>query len=168
MEVREATVEDAGAMGVVHVNAWQAAYRGLMPDDHLDGLVPADRAAMWRRTITEDDSTRLVLVGVDDDGVVRAFSAAGPALDGSDWGRVYVINVDPVAWGTGLASALFERAVRHLRTRRHPAAELWVADGNARARRFYEKHGWRPDGRTVTEDVFGATVTEARYVRNPL
>lgn len=25
---------------------------------------------------------------------------------------------------------------------------LWVLEANARARRFYERHGWRPDGRS--------------------
>ena len=42
--VRVATIEDAHAVGRVHVRAWQAAYRGgLMPDSYLDAL--AARAA---------------------------------------------------------------------------------------------------------------------------
>jgi hypothetical protein len=32
--VRPATLPDAPAMGRVHVQAWQAAYRGHMPDDY--------------------------------------------------------------------------------------------------------------------------------------
>ncbi|HET7738600.1 MAG TPA: hypothetical protein VFK32_08510, partial [Tepidiformaceae bacterium] len=31
-------------------------------------------------------------------------------------------------------------------------ATLWVLDGNTRARRFYEKSGWRSDGATQTVD----------------
>jgi hypothetical protein len=39
--VRPTTVDDADAMGQAHVLAWQAAYVGLMPQDHLDRLTPA-------------------------------------------------------------------------------------------------------------------------------
>ena len=40
---------------------------------------------------------------------------------------------------------------------------LWVLRDNARARRFYEGHGWRADG---TERVAGGVV-EVRYRRAP-
>ncbi len=33
------------------------------------------------------------------------------------------------------------------------AAYLWVLDGNARAIRFYERHGFAFDGTTKREDV---------------
>jgi len=33
--VRDARAEDAAAIAEVHVRAWQAAYRGLMPEDFL-------------------------------------------------------------------------------------------------------------------------------------
>ncbi|HEX6254240.1 MAG TPA: hypothetical protein VFZ70_00375 [Euzebyales bacterium] len=38
MHVRTAGPSDAAAMGALVVRAWQAAYRGLMPDDYVDGL----------------------------------------------------------------------------------------------------------------------------------
>ena len=43
--VRHARAGDAPDLGLVHVRAWQAAYRGQMPDDYLDGLRPEERAA---------------------------------------------------------------------------------------------------------------------------
>jgi hypothetical protein len=45
ISVRPATLADADGIGLVHVGSWQAAYRGKMPQDHLDGLDPARRAA---------------------------------------------------------------------------------------------------------------------------
>jgi len=36
--IRLASVDDADAVSEVHVRAWQSAYRGVMPDDYLDGL----------------------------------------------------------------------------------------------------------------------------------
>ena len=45
LTVRRATPEDAAGVAGVHVRSWQVAYRGLLPDDYLDGLRPEDRMA---------------------------------------------------------------------------------------------------------------------------
>ena len=47
--VRPTTVAVAPAMGQLVVRAWQAAYRGQIPDDHLNGLRAEERAASWDR-----------------------------------------------------------------------------------------------------------------------
>ena len=49
--IRPMTMADTSTVGEVHVRAWQAAYRGVMPDEYLNGLRPEDRAEMWRRGI---------------------------------------------------------------------------------------------------------------------
>ncbi len=46
--VRRAAPVDAAAIALVHVRAWQAAYRGLMPDDVLERLSVDERALRWR------------------------------------------------------------------------------------------------------------------------
>jgi hypothetical protein len=35
--MREAQPQDAAEVARVHVRSWQVAYRGLFPDDYLDG-----------------------------------------------------------------------------------------------------------------------------------
>ena len=42
-EIRRARPEDAEAVARVHVAGWRHAYRGLLPDDYLDGLDWRDR-----------------------------------------------------------------------------------------------------------------------------
>ena len=58
------------------------------------------------------------------------------------------LYVRPEAWGTGVAGELHDRAVAALRAAGVPRARLWVLEGNTRARRFYERRGWREDGTT--------------------
>jgi RimJ/RimL family protein N-acetyltransferase len=50
--------------------------------------------------------------------------------------------VDPPYWGRGLGTLLLERAVAEMRNRGYRRAQLYTAVGNARSRRFYERHGW--------------------------
>lgn len=51
MWVRVAREADAEALARVHVDSWRAAYQGLMPQEYLDGLDPAERAAQWRQAL---------------------------------------------------------------------------------------------------------------------
>jgi RimJ/RimL family protein N-acetyltransferase len=52
----------------------------------------------------------------------------------------------PEYWGTGVAAELHDAALAHMPD--CPEIRLWVLEGNDRARRFYEKHGWRLNGET--------------------
>jgi GNAT superfamily N-acetyltransferase len=56
------------------------------------------------------------------------------------------LYVVPQEWGSGIAVELHDAAVAAA----HGCTELrlWVLEHNARARRFYESHGWRPSGDT--------------------
>ncbi|KRF23226.1 MULTISPECIES: hypothetical protein [unclassified Phycicoccus] len=54
---------------------------------------------------------------------------------------------------------------RNQRTHRFPwlEATLWVLDGNQRARRFYEHHGWRSDGAAKVDWCGDVRLDEVRY-----
>jgi RimJ/RimL family protein N-acetyltransferase len=43
------------------------------------------------------------------------------------------------------------------------AALLWVLEDNPRARRFYERAGWAPDGVRKAEERLGVRAAEVRY-----
>ena len=42
---------------------------------------------------------------------------------------------------------------------------LWVLADNERARRFYKRHGFEPDGVEKIEEIGGKPLTEVRYRR---
>jgi GNAT superfamily N-acetyltransferase len=73
-----------------------------------------------------DGSEVVGFVTVRDDEVEEVFVAAG-------------------ARGNGTADALLRHAEQVIAAR-HEVAWLAVVDGNARARRFYERNGWRDVG----------------------
>jgi ribosomal protein S18 acetylase RimI-like enzyme len=170
VEVRPLAPDDAPAVGRLHVRAWQAAYRGIMPDDFLDGLRADDREAMWRRIASEPPARSFLFV-VERDAEVVGFASVGPAnppTDGDGIGELYAINVDPDAWGSGAGAALLVEATDGLRRLGFEAAVLWVLPANQRARRFYERNGWSATGEEKIETLrAGVTVRELLY-RRPL
>jgi GNAT superfamily N-acetyltransferase len=169
--VRPATLADADGLGLVHVRSWQSAYRGTMPQDHLDGLDPAGRAELWRRIMKETDPSRggvLVALAADRDGIT-GFASFGPSRDADTdplvTGEVFAIYADPAAWGTGTGRALMTSALADLARLGYADAILWVLDANERARRFYVLAGWKEDGAIKTDGSRGFDITEVRYRR---
>ena len=71
----------------------------------------------------------------------------------------------PRSWGAGHGSALHEAAMDHLAKEGFGEAVLWVLEGNERARRFYERRGWRADG--ARGDFWGATRVRLRRPPRP-
>ena len=47
LRMREAQPQDAAEVAGVHIRSWQLAYRGMFPDDYLDGLRAEDRMAHY-------------------------------------------------------------------------------------------------------------------------
>jgi GNAT superfamily N-acetyltransferase len=162
--VRPARVADAPAMGRLVVRAWQAAYRGQMPDEYLDGLRAEDRAAYWDGVLRREGRRGVVLVA-ERDGEVIGFAAAGPSPDPEGAGELYAINLDPAHWGTGAGRALLEAAQAELDRMGFAESVLWVLPGNARARRFYALAGWAADGTERASEAFGVSFAEVRYRR---
>ncbi|MDQ1627654.1 MAG: hypothetical protein QOI54_1398 [Actinomycetota bacterium] len=165
--IRAATVEDATGIAEAHVASWQTAYHGLLPQDLLDGLSVERRTAQWQRDIGNGNFG--VHVATDPAGRVGGFIATGHSRDddaNENVGELIAIYLLPQLWSLGIGRRLHAAGITGLATR-FAQATLWVLDGNARSRAFYERQGWQPDG-TVKRDTIGhAQVVEVRY-RRPL
>jgi GNAT superfamily N-acetyltransferase len=93
---------------------------------------------------------------------IVGFVAAGPSRTEDGLGELYAIYVLPEAWGSGAAAALMSAFRDWLAGEGYMAAMLWVLADNPRARRFYEREGWRVDGERV-DTIRGVEVEEALY-----
>ena len=168
LSIRAAEVRDADAIGVVHVRAWQQAYRGVMPDEYLDELSADDRGKMWTEHLTRTELPPLLVAELDREVVGFAVFGAersGPEERGA--GELFAINLDPLHWGKGIGRALLREATAALSGLGFAEAILWVVPENVRARSLYEAEGWTEDGGLARDEVLGVTVNEVRY-RRPL
>ncbi len=173
--IRLATLDDVEALAVLHVRAWQSAYRGLLPDDLLDGISLEEWTRRRRRGMEQPASplTR-TWVRVGARGLI-GFSIAGPCRDADlpvgVTGEVYAMYLEPSAVGLGHGRALMEHSLRVLEEQGFREVALWVLEQNARARRFYELAGFRLDPaappRTVTIQGRALEAPEVR-LRRPL
>jgi GNAT superfamily N-acetyltransferase len=151
------TLEDADEMGRVHVQVWQEAYAGLMPDAYLDALDPTVGAARWRDRLGQPSAVEWWLAR-DEDGIV-GMTSAGPPRDDEPPAplELYAINLLRRAHGRGLADELLAQAIGDR------PAYLWVLEGNDRAIAFYRRHRFFDDGGRKAEPATG--LAEIRMAR---
>lgn len=167
--IRQPKPEDAPTLAEIHVTSWQAAYRGLLPDELLANLSVSQRMRFWQRSIAEQPETIWVgAVGKDDDENDRlvGFVHFGPSRDDDAdpqcCAEIYAIYLASDCWGKGYGAALWEKARQSLQA--YDEIMLWVLKGNNRAIRFYEQAGFYADGGEKTENYRDqATLHELRY-----
>jgi ribosomal protein S18 acetylase RimI-like enzyme len=165
--VRAATFDDAADLAAVHVRSWQAAYKGLLPQDCLDELDRSFTTERWQRHLRAADWPKAgVVVAVPGPELV-GFARFGPSRDEDDdcaaIGEIMSIYVAPEAWGQGLGRWLMTSALAKMSAAGYPQATLWVLDSNTRARRFYERGGWAEDGTAKRRESLGFPIRELRY-----
>jgi RimJ/RimL family protein N-acetyltransferase len=162
LAVRPVRHEDARALAEVHARTWEEAYSGLVPDELIERRSIEERERLWHELLASGDSVHFA---GEIDGVVAGFVSIGPTRepDRPLSGELYAIYVRKAYWGSGLAVALILAGERALRELGYSHATLWVLRDNPRARAFYERQGWRPDG---SEKDFVAGVAEVRYERD--
>jgi GNAT superfamily N-acetyltransferase len=143
LTVRPAGLVDAEGFVRAYERSWDAALSDLA-GRRLEELSPyEERLAAFRRTLgSELPDGAGAWVAEAGDEIVGVATRTGPELR-----ALYVV---PEAWGTGAAQALTEVALAAVRADGHEEAVLWVVDENVRARRFYEREGWEPNGLTRT------------------
>ena len=163
MLLRDARPQDALAIAQVHVRAWQAGYRGLISAESLDKMKAEERAPRYTLGLVDPDQPATLVAEAPD---VVGFVTIAPAR-GADAGsgEVAALHVDPAYWRQKIGAELLEAAHRRLAERGFTRAVLWLLVGNERALRFYQRHGWVPNGRTQTLEVWGVVLDEMQLER---
>jgi GNAT superfamily N-acetyltransferase len=152
--VRLARAADVGTMERIWVDAGREAWAHILRPETLAGLAPPERL----RESPEEGA--LVLV-VERDGETVGFADARADAFGDAVVRAFYTH--PSVWGLGAGRTLMEALLGRLRADGFPAARLWTAEANDRPRRFYERAGWRPDGRKRHESWHGSEFVEVGY-----
>lgn len=151
MIIRPPTAEDAEPLTDLHLEVWDEAYAGLIAADILAARRANrdERVERWREILSGSANTQRV--AVDEHGRLLGFVTVGGGRDEPEPDlprcEVMALYVRAEIYGSGVGHALLEAVLGQ------DPAYLWVLDGNDRAIRFYERHGFAFDGRTKTEPV---------------
>lgn len=140
----------------VHWKSWHEAYPGLVAQSYLDKLTLEKCEAIAYRWPDN------ILVAKDGEDVI-GFVGFGKYRDDElpDAGEVFSIYILSRYYGQGVGSQLMREALNQLRD--YPQTAVWVLKENQRAIRFYQRWGYRFDGREETL-MLDSPVIEARMI----
>ena len=181
--IRAGSAADAAQIAAVQREGWFAAYSGIIPAAIIDRATSPDGGARVRQTFRTRPWQRMIVAlasqdGPAHDGIV-GYASYGPETDvlsapwphprttGGEQGRtgeLYALYVRPSWWSTGTGRALMDRVLARTAAAGYQAVVLWVLRDNVRARRFYERAGFAPDGASNVLERLGS-VPELRYRR---
>jgi GNAT superfamily N-acetyltransferase len=165
LEIRAPWAGDAERAARMHYVAWTEAYGALLPGEFWSAAREQRLVESWvaRAEAPEAGSTTLIalregdVVGFATAGAARVNPTAIVTVRELELWSLYLLASE---YGSGLADQLLDGVLPG-----SAPAELWVFEANGRARRFYERRGFVPDG---GRHVFGAEFggqAEIRMVR---
>jgi putative acetyltransferase len=129
--LRRYTEADEAAAIELWRRTWQLAY------PQIDFT---ERVAWWRERWRKELVAAAVITLAERDGVLLGYVTVDPSN-----GYLDQLLAAPEEWGSGLAGALIDEAKRIAPS----GLDLKVNQSNARAIRFYEKHGFVVSGADV-------------------
>jgi ribosomal protein S18 acetylase RimI-like enzyme len=154
--VRPATLADADAIALVHATSWRETYGRFVDDpDSSPWFDVEPRRTMWHSILGEGSMAAVVATEAQE---VVGFAAVQdtPTSDAVRPEELTMLYLLGRAHGSGAGQALLDAVLGD-----RPAS-LWVAADNPRARAFYQRNGFRPDGAT---SAFGPIERTVRLVR---
>lgn len=157
--IRRADPSDARACAYVHHTSWVETYSALLPSSHWTTDTLERRTVSWERSL---DSGKVVtvaesgvrIIGIAITNTARVRGGHEPVRE-SELSCLYLLSEHH---GSGAGRALLDAVLPP-----GASAQLWVAEGNSRAWRFYQRNGFSPDGARFTDENLG--LIEARLVR---
>lgn len=130
--LRDAKPEDASDVAEIWHLGWQDGHLGFVPQELVE--VRTENSFRARASARVGDTTVAIV-----DGAVAGF-----VMVVHD--EVEQVYVSALHRGAGVADVLMAEAERQVQANGHSKAWLAVVAGNARARAFYERAGWRDEG----------------------
>ena len=144
---RTASVDDAGALAELGARTFTHTFGHLYQPDDLEIFLQSHSAANWAKEL--QDPAFEVRVAERDGAMVGYVKLGPPHLpfeprgEAAELRQLYVVEE---AKGQGIAHELMRWVIERARDNRADHLYLSVFTENHRARRFYEKYGFEPEG----------------------
>jgi ribosomal protein S18 acetylase RimI-like enzyme len=163
IEIRKAEINDAPVLAKVHVDSWRVTYKGIIPESHYEIFTYQNKELTWSERLSKQ--TEEIYIAEEDRQPVGILSI-GPGrdedLDQNIAGEIKTIYILPEHWRHGIGTILVKKAEKEFRNHGYKEIMVWVLAENTRARIFYEKRGYEPDGKEKTL-LLGKELLAFRY-----
>ena len=167
MEIVHAELSDAYVIAQIHIQGWQEAYRGIIPDDQLFSLDLNERVKDWEKRILEGNSQILL---AKEGQLIHGWVSFGASRDDDaspNIAEIYAFYVAPNKKNCGIGKLLWRSASERVIAMGWGGCTLWVLMDNLPAIGFYKGLGFHAEEKKVAYEMHGDTILkEQRYSIN--
>ena len=157
IEIYQAGENEAGLLGVLHVEGWKGSYGGIVDADYIQSVTAEKRKDQWLEWMKDSDMEVWIAyvanhpVGFVSFGTVKTNPPGNSAIRPLYSSEIYSLYIIRDYWKQGVGRALMRKAAERLKERKHTSTCLWVLDKNKNAIGFYEKMGGQRIGKHMRE-----------------
>ena len=150
--IRKASMDDVNDIARIHVNSWQEAYKGLMPQRFIESYTFDKRHKLWTNIIERELAAVFVAVSHDE---CLGFLCVGQlkSMEDTQTYELSSIYINSSYIGVGIGQSLYKECEKYLLVRGAEQVTVWALDSNKRALNFYAKLGFRLTGHTSKEQA---------------
>ncbi len=149
VKIRKAVVTDTKEIVTINIKTWKIAYKGVIPQAHLDSLSINDKIPRWAETINNLKENRKEIFVAEISNLkgkeLVGFSLGGPSHfeDFKIDGDLHAIYVLPKYWRQGIGTLLFNSIIKYFLNMKYKTMIIWALKDNS-ACNFYKKLGGIP------------------------
>jgi ribosomal protein S18 acetylase RimI-like enzyme len=142
MKIREACIEDAERIAIVHVESWKTTYKGIISESYLSSLSIEKRLKNWLWTFGNLNVHEKIFVAEDREDNIIGFSSGGRSRNDEfkHDGELYAIYLLRDYQRLGIGKMLFNSVVESLKDNGYSSMMLWVLKDNPSVA-FYKLQG---------------------------
>lgn len=150
--------DDRLAISKVYEESWKYVYKGIVPKEYLDSI----QEGAWVSCL--DTEGRYTLVMTDGQKIVGTSSFCRSRMtEMANYGEIISIYLLPEYMGKRYGRLLLNAVIHELKNMGFEEIFLWVLEDNHRARKFYEKSGFRKSNQYIEDCIGGKRLKEVQY-----
>lgn len=139
---------DEAALAYIQTESWKAGFKDILSADVLQRCTQIDKATAMYRRLLEQNIGHGYLLKVEGKPHCIAWWDATREKDMPGYAELICIHSLPDKWRKGYGSRMLHAVLEDAASAGFAKIMLWVFEDNARARRFYEAHGFAVNGKT--------------------
>ena len=149
VKIRKAVVSDVPDIVAINIKTWKIAYKGIVPQAHLDSLSIYDKLPRWTKRINNLKENKNEIFVAEISNIngkeLVGFSLGGPSHfeDFKIDGDLHAIYVLPKYWKQGIGTLLFNSIIKSFLNMKFKTMIIWALKENS-ACKFYKKMGGIP------------------------
>jgi predicted acetyltransferase len=163
LRMRKAEIEDAATVATILCESWKSAYTNIITPEDMARKTDVEKRTQGFVTMQKAGASPMYISAYN--GTSCGILAFGKSRDEDLPNAAEIISIYTLdcVWGKGVGHAMMKFALAELRRQGYHEVLLWVFEQNARARKFYERHGFITDGAVKGSGFDNAQ--EVRYRR---